>query len=106
MARVKWINWGQNVKTVRQVWMGYTAQANTPETDAMPQVLHHVAVRIIGDGIEHDEKVELLAIDPQDAMERVREMSDAAYGELKRVPPDQWGKDVPAERSEPGRSWH
>lgn len=99
MTGPKQTNWGLNVKTVRQVWMGYTAQANTPETDAMPQVLHHVAVRIIGEGIEHDEKVELL-------VERVREMSDAAYGELKRVPPDQWGKGGPSERSETGRSWH
>jgi hypothetical protein len=87
------------MKALRQVWMGYTAQANTPETDAVPQVLHHVTVRIVGEGLEHDEKVELLAIDPQDAMEKVRTMSDVDYGRLKRVPMDQWEK-----RESPGRS--
>ena len=73
------------MKTTRQVWSGYAAQPNTPETDAMPQVLHHVGVRVITDGVELNETVELLAADPQDAMDKVKAMSDATYARLKRV---------------------
>lgn len=73
------------MKTTRQVYSGYTAQRNTPETDAMPRVLHHVGVRVVTAGEQVDETVELLAADPQDAMDKVKSMSDAAYGQLKRV---------------------
>lgn len=73
------------MQTTRQVYSGYTAQRNTPETDAMPTVLHHVGVRVVTDGVELGETVELYATDPQDAMHRVKTMSDAAYGQLKRV---------------------
>jgi hypothetical protein len=48
-------------------------------------VLHHVGVRVVTDGEQVDETVELLAADPQDAMDKVKSMSDAAYGQLKRV---------------------
>lgn len=71
--------------TTRQVWTGSTAHANTPETDAMPEVLHHVGVRVVTDGAELGETVALFAKHPQDAMDKVRAMSDEAYSRLKRV---------------------
>jgi hypothetical protein len=51
----------------------------------MPEVLHHVGVRVVTDGAELGETVALFAKHPQDAMDKVRAMSDEAYSRLKRV---------------------
>jgi len=69
----------------RQVWAGSTADANTPETDAMPEVRHHVSVRVLTDGVALEETVALYAKHPQDAMDKVRAMSDEVFSRLQRV---------------------
>jgi hypothetical protein len=74
------------MNTTRRVFSGWVAGRNTPETDAMPQVLHHVSVHFTtDDGAQLSETVELFAKHPQDAMDKVKAMSDTAYGRLKRV---------------------
>lgn len=62
-----------------------TSFPNTPESDRRPSVYHDVDVKLL-DG--STETVRLMATDPFDAVEKVRNMPDATFLGLKRIKPE------------------
>lgn len=66
--------------TIRIV-SAHTVYPNTPETDLMPQVLHQVGVNVNGTHLE----VRLMARDPLDAGDIVRDMSEQEIEALPRA---------------------
>ena len=64
-----------------KAYCSYTAQPNTPETDAMELVPHIVQVRIAGG----EEKVLVRAREPGEAISIVNHMTEAQYQGLTRV---------------------
>lgn len=55
-------------------WGGGVAQPNTPETDAMPEVMHRVWVRF-DDPTYGEKELRFMAADPCDAINRVNRMT-------------------------------
>lgn len=66
----------------RKVTSARVAQSNTPETDAMPKVMHLVS-GVSESGEEWTVKV--LSADPLTAMDEVAAMDEGAFQQLRRA---------------------
>lgn len=67
---------------MRRAYCSHTSFPNTPETDKLPEVEHTVHVKLDGGS---EEKVRIMAREPEDAINRVNSLDDATYAALRRV---------------------
>jgi len=67
---------------MRRAYCSYVAQPNTPETDKLPEVSHVVIVKLDAGA---EEKVLINAPEPVVAIDKVNNLDDVAYNNLRRV---------------------